>query len=326
MSSVTQTTPEQPLVSVITPTYNRPEYLREAIASAISQTYQNIEIIVSDNCSQTNPLPIIEAFNDPRIKFSRNDTNVGMLANVVNSFKRAQGKYIACLLDDDKWTEHFLEEMIPPLEQNSMVSVAFCDHYVMDEHSQVDPEKTEECSQTYGRIHLKEGLYAPFYELFLISRSVSPAIAAVMRRDAIDWGSIPSDVGSLWDTYVAYLHSTRGYGAYYVPKRLTLYREHSQTVTMQSGRQSAEAKLAKAKSSVFCYETFSADDHLSELRPFLKRKLAHDMTTVGIALMRMQHLQSARPHFWRALKTHFSLRTLAACFVSYLPAKIACQF
>ena len=315
-----------PLVSVITPTYNRPDYLKEAIASAVNQTYQNIEIIVSDNCSPIDPLPIIEAFNDPRIKFFRQDRNVGMLPNVVSSFKKAQGKYIACLMDDDKWAENFLEEMIPPLEKHPTASVAFCDHYVMDEHSQIDPEKTEECSQTYGRAQLEEGLYAPFYDLFLISRSVSTAIAAVMRRDVINWDSIPTDVGALWDTYLAYLFSIEGHGAYYVPKRLTLYREHSQTVTMQSGRQSAEAKLAKAKSSVFCYQTFFADDHLSELRPFLRRKLAHDMTTVGIALMRMQHLQNARPHFWQALKTHFSIRTLAACFVSYLPAKIACQF
>ncbi|MHC5718428.1 MAG: glycosyltransferase family 2 protein, partial [Nostoc sp.] len=41
--------PQQPLVSVIIPTYNRPEYLKQAIASAIKQTYQNIEIIISDN-------------------------------------------------------------------------------------------------------------------------------------------------------------------------------------------------------------------------------------------------------------------------------------
>ncbi|MEL6166686.1 MAG: glycosyltransferase, partial [Cyanobacteria bacterium J06628_3] len=42
---------KQPLVSIIIPTYNRPEYLNLALASAVQQTYQNIEIIVSDNCS-----------------------------------------------------------------------------------------------------------------------------------------------------------------------------------------------------------------------------------------------------------------------------------
>jgi glycosyltransferase involved in cell wall biosynthesis len=45
------TKPLEPLVSVIIPTYNRPEYLKQAITSAVAQIYQNIEIIVSDNCS-----------------------------------------------------------------------------------------------------------------------------------------------------------------------------------------------------------------------------------------------------------------------------------
>ncbi|MBD1212120.1 MAG: glycosyltransferase, partial [Dolichospermum circinale Clear-D4] len=45
----------QPLVSVIIPTYNRPEYLKQAINSAVQQTYENIEIIVCDNCSSENP-------------------------------------------------------------------------------------------------------------------------------------------------------------------------------------------------------------------------------------------------------------------------------
>ncbi|MBD0261856.1 MAG: glycosyltransferase family 2 protein, partial [Tolypothrix sp. Co-bin9] len=42
------------LVSVIIPTYNRPKYLKQAIESAIKQTYKNIEIIVSDDCSPEN--------------------------------------------------------------------------------------------------------------------------------------------------------------------------------------------------------------------------------------------------------------------------------
>ncbi|OBQ33110.1 MAG: glycosyl transferase, partial [Anabaena sp. CRKS33] len=56
----------EPLVSVIIPTYNRPEYLKQAISSAVQQIYQNIEIIVCDNCSSENPASLIESFNDSR--------------------------------------------------------------------------------------------------------------------------------------------------------------------------------------------------------------------------------------------------------------------
>jgi glycosyltransferase involved in cell wall biosynthesis len=56
------------LVSVIIPTYNRPKYLKQAIESAVKQTYKNIEIIVSDDCSPESPQKIVDSFNDPRIR------------------------------------------------------------------------------------------------------------------------------------------------------------------------------------------------------------------------------------------------------------------
>ena len=67
--SMVDETKSQPLVSIITPTYNRPEYLKVALESAVGQTYRNIEIIVSDNCSLENPQAIVESFNDARIRF-----------------------------------------------------------------------------------------------------------------------------------------------------------------------------------------------------------------------------------------------------------------
>ena len=314
---------DQPLVSVITPTYNRPEYLIEAIASAVNQTYQNIEIIVSDNCSPENPLSLIEKFNDSRIKFFRNNSNLGMFANTVGAFKKASGKYVASLLDDDAWEPEYLKKLVSPLEKHKDVAIAFCDHYIVDEHSKVDLEKTEQCSRTYRRLGLKEGLYQPFWNLAIKTQSVSPAIAAVMRRDVIDWENIPSEVGALWDVYLAYLCSAPGYGAYYVPERLTRYREHSQTETMQSGRKNVQSKLTKARAKIFCYQSFMADSRLADLHSYCQHELAHHLTTLGVAMMRMNQLKDARPCFQKSLQTNPSIRTATALFVSYLPGKIA---
>lgn len=73
---------QEPLISVIIPTYNRPIYLVDAIASAVNQTYQNIEIIVSDDCSVENPQSIVDSFKDSRIRFRRNSSNLGVALNV----------------------------------------------------------------------------------------------------------------------------------------------------------------------------------------------------------------------------------------------------
>ena len=142
---------QEPLVSVIIPTYNRPSYLKEAIKSAVGQTFRNIEILVSDNCSLENPQAIVESFQDSRIRFWRNETNIGMFANAMNTFKKARGKYVASLNDDDVWNEDFLEKLVPQLEANPDLALAFCDHYTIDSSGAINYVATENCTRRWRR-------------------------------------------------------------------------------------------------------------------------------------------------------------------------------
>jgi len=315
----------QPLVSIIIPTYNRPEYLKVALASAVQQTYQNIEIIVSDNCSPENPESIVESFKDSRIRFFRNQSNLGMFPNTMNAFKKARGKYVASLLDDDLWEKDFLAKLVPALEANSNLALAFCNHYIIDGNGTIDAAATEKCSRFYKRENLQEGIYQPFYKLSLIDRAVSTATAAVIRREIIDWDIIPPEVGGSWDIYLNYLCCRSGLGAYYYPAKLTRYREHEQTETMQSGRRNFQAKIRKAKADLFCYEQFMKDEQLAELYPYFEKKWGQISTSLGIGLMRGENLKEARTRFWDSLKRHFSLRTIAALIVSFIPPKISAK-
>ncbi|MGD1911955.1 MAG: glycosyltransferase family 2 protein [Rivularia sp. (in: cyanobacteria)] len=316
----------QPLVSVITPTYNRPEYLKAALKSAVQQTYKNIEIIVSDNCSPQNPLEIIESFEDSRIRFFRNQSNLGMFANTMSAFKKARGKYVACLLDDDLWEEDFLAKLVPALEASSHLALAFCDHYIIKGDGTIDITATENCSQFYKRANLKEGIYQPFYQLSLIDRAVSSATAAVIRREIIDWDSIPPEVGGSWDIYLNYLCCRSGNGAYYYPAKLTRYREHEQTDTMQSGRLNFQGKIRKAKADLFCYEQFMKDERLKEFCPYFQKQWGYISTNLGIGLMRGKNLREARIRFWDSLRQCFSWRTIAALLLSFIPPQIAAKF
>ena len=141
----------EPLVSVIIPTYNRLEYLKQAISSAVQQTYQNLEIIVSDNCSFENPQALVESFQDSRIKFWRHKENIGMLANQFHGFKIAQGKYVASLHDDDIWNEDFLSKLVPNLEANPHLILAFCYQYIIDSDSKINVAATENNTRSYKR-------------------------------------------------------------------------------------------------------------------------------------------------------------------------------
>ena len=78
-----------PLVSIVIPVYNRELYIEDAIRSAISQTYQNIEIIIVDNCSTDSTWDILNEWEkkDNRIKIFQNDSNIGPVLNWNECFR-----------------------------------------------------------------------------------------------------------------------------------------------------------------------------------------------------------------------------------------------
>src|SRR5690242_4408842 len=115
-SAALATEKEQPLVSLILLTYERLEYLKESLLSALSQTYQNLEIIVSDNGSQANPEGLVNSFHDPRLRLRRNPTNIGQTRNYLAAVKEAQGKYVTFLHDDDRFDKDLITRLVPVME------------------------------------------------------------------------------------------------------------------------------------------------------------------------------------------------------------------
>jgi len=98
-----------PLVSIGIPTYNRADsYLRYALRSAVSQTYRNIEIIVSDNCSPDCTESVVKTFDDPRVRYYRHAENIGPVKNRNFCLEQSQGQYFLLLFDDDVIDDDFI--------------------------------------------------------------------------------------------------------------------------------------------------------------------------------------------------------------------------
>ncbi|MGB3767436.1 MAG: glycosyltransferase family 2 protein [Phormidesmis sp.] len=314
---------EMPLISVIVPTYNRLDYLREAIASAVNQTYTNLEIIVSDDCGSENPQPVIDSFQDDRIRLRRNHKNLGMGMNITKGFVEAKGKYVASLNDDDKWGEDFLSTLVQPLEENPDLALAFCDYYIIDQNSSVDWPATQKHSQREKRDLLAPGIHQPFWKIGLVDQSVFMALATLVRAEGVDWEKL-SEAGVFWDCYTTYLACRTGRGAYYCPQRLAYYRVHPQSENMVSGSRDAQAKIRKGKAGTFCNRRFMEDENLRAYRSYFQKEWAHANTTLGIGFLRLGQPLEARPYLSRSLKYHkLSLRTLAAFSLSYLPQSVA---
>ena len=101
-----------PLVTVGIPTYNRPLGLEKTLQCILKQTYIQIEIIVSDNCStDNNVLPILQKYaaQDGRIKYFIQEKNLSLVPNFQFLLDKARGEYFMWAADDDNWDANFIE-------------------------------------------------------------------------------------------------------------------------------------------------------------------------------------------------------------------------
>ena len=99
-----------PLITIAIPTYNRADlYLKQAIQCALNQTYSNVEIVISDNCSMDNTETVVKNFKDPRIRYFRQEKNIGGNNNFNFCLDQAKGEYFLLLMDDDLIDSDFIE-------------------------------------------------------------------------------------------------------------------------------------------------------------------------------------------------------------------------
>ncbi|SMC09307.1 glycosyltransferase [Nitratiruptor tergarcus] len=102
----------EPLITIAIPTYNRKEFLREALQSALNQNYENYEIVVVDDGSDVDMQEVIEEFNSPKIRFFANEKNRGRPYTRNRCIEEARGEYILWLDDDDKLMPNILQKYV----------------------------------------------------------------------------------------------------------------------------------------------------------------------------------------------------------------------
>jgi glycosyltransferase involved in cell wall biosynthesis len=91
-----------PLVTIAIPTYNRATFsLPQALRCALAQTYPNLEILVSDNCSTDDTERVVRSFGDPRVRYVRHPENIGANNNFNYCINEARGVYFLLFHDDD---------------------------------------------------------------------------------------------------------------------------------------------------------------------------------------------------------------------------------
>ncbi len=139
-----------PLVSIGIPTYKRPQRLRATLASLTRQTYSNLEIIISDNCSpEPETEKVAQEFmaKDSRIRYFRQEENLGMFYNFKFVFDVSQGEFFAWAADDDIRAENYIEACLNIFQQpNQSPNLVLVNSY----SQLIDPDSRQILKTDYG--------------------------------------------------------------------------------------------------------------------------------------------------------------------------------
>jgi glycosyltransferase involved in cell wall biosynthesis len=133
---------KDPLVTIGIPTYNRADsFFPDALRCAVQQSYGNIEIVVSDNCSTDSTEDVVRSINDPRIRYFKQKTNIPATENFNFCLKKARGDYFSLLHDDDLLDEDFVEACMHTAAGNNDIGLIRTGVRWIDNNGQVLSEK-----------------------------------------------------------------------------------------------------------------------------------------------------------------------------------------
>ena len=116
-----------PTVSICMPVHNGENFIADAIDSIVAQTFPDFELIVTDNASTDRTEPIVRDFarRDGRIRYVRNEENIGAAANYNLGYELSRGRYVKWAAHDDTLSPNFLERTVAILDADPSVSIAF---------------------------------------------------------------------------------------------------------------------------------------------------------------------------------------------------------
>lgn len=129
-----------PLVSIMIPTYNRPQFFELALQSALRQKYENLEIIVCDNSTGDRTEALIEKYlGDSRLRYHRNKTAKTKKENFAPFEHLAKGEYLQWLMDDDILLDGKIEKMMQAFRENPTARLVTSRRAVIDGEGRLQP-------------------------------------------------------------------------------------------------------------------------------------------------------------------------------------------
>lgn len=230
----------KPKVSVIVPNYNHATYLRDRMDSIFNQTYKDYEVIILDDYSRDQSLEILERYEGrPEVShFIVNEQNSG---SPFRQWKKgvglAKGEYIWIAESDDFCEPTFLERLVPILDSDPTVGIAFCDIHLINAEGKVIPRqfKAGVRKEIWSSSFRMEGVEA-IRQLLSVKNVIPNASAVVFRKSVFD--KIPDTyqefrfVGD-WLVWILMLQHC---DLFYLAEKLSYFRSHDRSTRVSQGK------------------------------------------------------------------------------------------
>lgn len=201
------------------PTFNRAEYILEAIQSVLAQSFPALELVIVDDGSTDTTPGIIRALNDSRIRYILQDHR-GVSAALNTGWRAARGEFIGRLDSDDRWLPDLLATLVPPLQEDSNVALAYGRAQWMDAQGNPLPNIAGTSEKFPGHT-LKSLLYGDF---------VTPMAVVINRKCLETVGGYDESLTANedWDLWI---RLAEVYRFVYRDQVLAHYRVHSRNLT-----------------------------------------------------------------------------------------------
>lgn len=257
--------PHSPKVTVILTSYNHAKYLREAIDSALNQTFTDFELIIWDDASTDDSWEIIQSYNDSRIKPFRNEKQSLARYGMNKAIQEvARGEYIAIHHSDDAWLPEKLEKQVAFLDENPNIGAVFSDLLVMDEHSELVPENSHSYQKLFAQPNRSrhEWLNHFFYK----GNALAHPSVLIRKQCYSDCGVYR--FGFPVADYDMWVRLCMHYEIHVLPEKLTKFRVRDNQANLSSNRPDSRLKgYFQWLQILQNYRTIDSPDELLKIFP-----------------------------------------------------------
>ena len=205
-----------PLISIAMATYNGEKYLKEQLESIYAQTYKNIEVIVTDDCSTDKTVEILKQYAASyQLKYFVNEQNLGYVKNFEKAISLCSGDFIALSDQDDIWETDKLEVLLNKIGSNLLIH---SDCSIIDNQSNMIKPYWKE-----------KNLYHTDFRTLLF-KNVVTGCTVLFNKDLLN-GALPFPEGIAYHDWWLALYAAKHDRITYTSKCLTQYRQHNEQNT-----------------------------------------------------------------------------------------------